>query len=29
METIQISKADNEYNPYLEELAGQSRDISR
>ena len=25
---IQISKPDNEYNPYVEELAGQSRDIS-
>ena len=28
METIQISKPDHEYNPYSEELAGQSRDIS-
>lgn len=26
--SIQISKADNECNPYLEELSGQSRDIS-
>lgn len=26
--TIQISKADLEYNPYVEELSGQSRDIS-
>ena len=25
---IQISKPDNEFNPYVEELAGQSRDIS-
>ncbi len=28
METIQISKSDHEYNPYIEELSGQSRDIS-
>ncbi len=28
METIQISKPDHEYNPYDEELTGQSRDIS-
>lgn len=26
--TIQISKADHECNPYVEELSGQSRDIS-
>lgn len=26
--TIQISKADHECNPYLEELSGQARDIS-
>lgn len=26
--SIQISKADHECNPYLEELSGQSRDIS-
>ena len=28
MDTIQISKTDHEYNPFTEELAGQSRDIS-
>ena len=28
MENIQISKPDQEYDPYKEELAGQSRDIS-
>jgi anaphase-promoting complex subunit 10 len=28
METIHISKQDHDFNPYAEELAGQSRDIS-